>query len=508
LALTFIALIVSSPALAVFAATTLEIADIVPPKPLREFRGAWIATIANLDWPSRKAESSVEQKAELLGLLDRAAQLKLNTVIFQVRPCCDAFYTSRLEPWSEYLTGTMGKEPLPFYDPLTFAIEEAHKRGLELHAWFNPFRVRNSFSRSAPAGNHVTKTHPNWVRHYGNQLWLDPGEPEAQKYSLDVVMDVVRRYDIDGVHFDDYFYPYPAKDRVGNYLEFPDYSSWKKFGAAGRLSRDDWRRENVNGFIRQVYESIKAIKPWIKFGISPFGIWRPAIPAGIDPHALDAYGRLYADSRKWLMNGWLDYFAPQLYWPIQPSQHSFASLLEWWAKQNLKGRHLVPGLDSTKTQNNWSTQEIINQIRVARQENGVSGHIHWNLKTLKVNAALAGGLANSVYLQPALVPPTTWQGPPQAVRPRLIIERLPSREQSVKTPAHPAIMPLRVHWETSATGKPWLWLLQTRTNGQWTTEILAEPERSRVWNQPPEVIALSGVDRNGNTSDPVVMKTR
>jgi len=249
------------------------------------------------------------QKAELLAILDRAAQLRLNAIIFQVRPACDALYASPIEPWSEYLTGAMGKAPQPFYDPLTFAVEEAHKRGLELHAWFNPYRAAHPSAKSPIASNHISKTKPSLVRRYGKHLWLDPGEKEVQDYSLSVVMDVVRRYDVDGVHFDDYFYPY--KESEGG---FPDDASWKRFGAGGKLSRDDWRRENVNTFIRRVYETIKAAKPWVKFGVSPFGIWRPGNPSSVQ--GLDAYQELYADSRKWLQNAWVDYFTPQLYWRI------------------------------------------------------------------------------------------------------------------------------------------------------------------------------------------------
>src|SRR5205807_10205694 len=242
-------------------AATYQPSNIVPPKPLREFRGAWVASVANIDWPSRKDLSTAEQKTELLAILDRAQRLKLNTIILQVRPACDALYSSQIEPWSEYLTGTMGKPPEPFYDPLAFAIEEAHKRGLELHAWFNPYRARLLAAKSPVSATHISKTHPQLVRHYGKLLWLDPGEKDVQDYSLNVVMDVVNRYDIDGVHFDDYFYPYKEADASGNDLDFPDDASWQRFGAGGKLSRDDWRRENVNTFIQRVYRSIKTAKP-------------------------------------------------------------------------------------------------------------------------------------------------------------------------------------------------------------------------------------------------------
>ena len=292
-------------------AATYQPSSISPPKPIREFRAAWVATVANIDWPSRKDLTTAEQKTELLAILDRAQRLRLNTVIFQVRPACDAMYASAIEPWSEYLTGTMGKPPEPYYDPLTFAVEEAHKRGLELHAWFNPYRAHHQGARSPISASHVSKTRPQLVRQYGKYLWLDPGEKDVQDYSLSVVMDVVKRYDIDGVHFDDYFYPYKEKDDEGRTLDFPDQASWTRFGAGGKLGRDDWRRENVNIFIERLYRSIKAVKPAVKFGVSPFGIWRPNNPPQIQGY--DAYANLYADSRKWLAKGWVDYFAPQLF---------------------------------------------------------------------------------------------------------------------------------------------------------------------------------------------------
>ena len=295
------------------------------PPVAREFRAAWIATVANIDWPSKPGLSVTQQKAELISLLDHAAQLHLNAVFFQVRPVADALYASSNEPWSEYLTGVQGRSP--GYDPLALAVTEAHKRGLEIHAWFNPFRAAHPDSKSPPALNHVTRTHPEIIRHYGKQTWLDPGEPESQTRALNAVLDVVKRYDVDGIVFDDYFYPYPEKGWSGAPMDFPDDASWKKFGAQSGLARDDWRRANVNQFIQKVSQAIKAAKPQVQFGVSPFGIWRPGVPAGISPKALDAYGKLYADGRAWLANGWVDYLAPQLYWPIAQREESFPALL-------------------------------------------------------------------------------------------------------------------------------------------------------------------------------------
>ena len=243
----------------------------VPPPIRREFRGVWIASVENIDWPSQPGLSTQEQKDELVGMLDRAVALRLNAVILQVRPAADAMYASPYEPWSEYLTGRMGRAPNPWYDPLEFAVTEAHRRGLELHAWFNPYRARHPSSRSAPAPNHISVTHPELVKKYGSMLWMDPGEPEVRDETIRVVLDVVQRYDIDGVHIDDYFYPYKEKDRRGRTIEFPDGNSWRKYlRSGGTLSRDDWRRTNVDSLIYQVYIRIKAAKPWVKFGISPF----------------------------------------------------------------------------------------------------------------------------------------------------------------------------------------------------------------------------------------------
>jgi len=486
-------------------AAAYEPSAIAPPQPLREFRGAWVASVANLDWPSRKGLSTAEQKAELLVLLDRAAQLKLNVIIFQVRPACDALYASRIEPWSEYITGTMGKAPQPLYDPLTFALEEAHKRGLELHAWFNPFRARGAPSTSPVAANHVSKAHPRWVRRYGSQAWLDPGEREVQDYSLSVVMDVVRRYDIDGVHFDDYFYPYPEKDRSGNDLDFPDYSSWKRFGFGGRLNRGDWRRENINGFVHRVYDSIKAAKPWVQFGVSPFGIWRPVDSPRI--RGFDAYSRLYADSRKWLANNWVDYLAPQLYWSIDSPDQSFPALLKWWSDQNVKGRHLIAGIESANTNTKWKVQEILNQINLTRRQPGVAGQIQWDMKTLMQNSALATALTTEAYRDVALVPASPWLGGTRLEKPILRIERGGAGAGRPINPSAENGSIVTANWEASGPRKPWLWLLQTRTGNIWKTETLPVLQSSRVWTGTrPEVIALRALDRNGNASLPATMQ--
>ena len=490
-------------------AATYEPALITIPKPQREFRAAWVATVGNIDWPSKPGLSTAEQKAELLTILDKASQLKLNAIVFQVRPACDAMYASQIEPWSEYLTGTMGQPPQPFYDPLSFAVEEAHKRGLELHAWFNPYRARVTAEKSPASPNHISKKSPQLVRHYGKYLWLDPGEKAVQDYSLSVIMDVVKRYDIDGVHFDDYFYPYKEKDSSGNDMDFPDEPSWKKSGAGGRLTRDDWRRENVNLFISRVYHSIKAAKPYVKFGISPFGIWRPGYPQQIQGY--DAYDKLYADSRKWLMNGWLDYFAPQLYWPIEPPEQSFPALLRWWDAQNNKGRHVWPGLNTTRAGSRlrpdagessrrsprWEPEEILNQIRLTRKQPTSSGHIHWNMKSLARNTALDEALLKNAYAELALVPESPWLGNARPDKP--ILSAIESESAKV-----------RINWSGTGTTKSRLWVLQMQSpDGHWKSDIFPAQRTSELLEGPaPSVIAISAIDRLGNSSMPTVLRIK
>lgn len=454
---------------------------------MREMRGAWVATVANIDWPSTNNLSSAQQKAELIAILDRASKLKLNAVIFQVRPACDALYASPIEPWSEYLTGTMGKAPSPFYDPLSYAIEEAHKRGLELHAWFNPYRARHQNAKGPIAANHVIKSHPELVRQYGKSLWLDPGEKEVQDYSLRVVMDVVKRYDVDGIHFDDYFYPYPEPDASGKPMDFPDGASWRRAAPANKLSRDDWRRQNVDEFVHRVYQSIKAAKPWVKFGLSPFGIWRPGTPQQIQ--GFDAYAKLYADSRKWLANGWADYFVPQLYWGIEPPEQSFPVLLRWWSEQNSEHRLLVAGLDSTKAGHRWKPEELVNQIRLTRQETGVSGHVHWDMKALLRNNDLERALEQSTYEQPALMPATPW------------LDRVPPEKPEVN------VSRSKVSWTPGKTEKVWLWVLQTRSRNEWTSLVLAGKALSHSLGEPlPDAVAVTAVDRCGNASSATVLQ--
>jgi uncharacterized lipoprotein YddW (UPF0748 family) len=460
----------------------------VPPRPWREFRGAWVATVSNLDWPSRPGLTTAEQQAELVAILDKAVQLRLNAIIFQVRPACDAFYSSSLEPWSEYLTGQMGRAPEPFYDPLDFAIDQAHQRGLELHAWFNPYRARQRYAKSSVAANHISRLQPHLVRKFGKYLWLDPGEPDVQEHSTSVILDVLRRYDVDGIHLDDYFYPYP--DEQVKTLDFPDEPSWRRYVArGGRLQREAWRRKNVDEFIQLLYRRIKAEKAWVKFGISPFGIWRPGYPQEVT--GLDAYAQLYADSRRWLMNGWLDYCAPQLYWAIQPPGQSYPALLHWWTSQNVKNRHVWPGNNSTKVGSAWKAEEILNQVRMTRRQPGASGNVFWNMSSLAKNPdGLGDALLRELYFQPALVPAFPWLDARPPAKPKVL--SVPSEAGEV-----------RIVWEADGPEPVWLWIVQTRSGGEWRTEVLPRKEMSRQFapfrNRLPELVAITAVDRTGNT---------
>ena len=359
-------------------------------EPAAEFRGAWVATVFNLDWPSKPGLSAERQQAELRAILDRAKAIKLNAILLQIRPAGDALYASKIEPWSACLTGTQGEGP--GYDPLAFAIREAHARGLELHGWFNPFRAATN-PGNATAASHVARTHPEWIRRHGSLLWIDPGEPAARDYVLGVILDVVRRYDLDGVHLDDYFYPYPAK----GVADFADESSWKKNGQSTGLSRADWRRDNINRFVEKLYRQVKAEKPAIKVGLSPFGIWRPGVPATIEGQ-LDAYGQLYCDAKLWLERGWCDYLSPQLYWSIEPAKQSFPVLLDWWRAQSKSGRPIWPGLATDRIGPARPASEIADQIALTRRGTSSPGHIHWDMKALMQNrGGIADLLGNQTY---------------------------------------------------------------------------------------------------------------
>ena len=386
-------------------------ADSVSPPAPREFRGAWVASVANIDWPSRPGLPAAAQQEEIVRIVERAQSIGLNALILQVRPAADALYASELEPWSEYLTGKQGQAPEPWYDPLAFWIAEAHRRGIEIHAWFNPYRARHSSARSPLAASHIAITAPQVVKSYGDFLWLDPGEPVAAQRTLDVIVDVARRYEVDGIHIDDYFYPYPATAPDGaSEIDFPDESSWAQYRlSGGSLPRDDWRRANVDALVERIHIAVHREKPGALFGLSPFGIGRPDLrPPGIA--GFSQYDKLYANVELWLARGWLDYLAPQLYWPIDAPAQPFGALLDYWTAANAAGHHVWPGLFTSRiddTAKSWSAAEIANQVALTRAQ-GVNGHIHFSMSALMQNRDGIADRLRAAYQVPALVPASPW----------------------------------------------------------------------------------------------------
>lgn len=478
----------------------LEPTCIAPELP-REFRGVWVASVSNIDWPSRPGLSTAAAKKELLTLLDRAQETGLNAVILQVRPAGDALYASKLEPWSEYLTGKQGLAPSPAWDPLAFAVTEAHRRGLELHAWFNPYRARHPSAKGALHTSHIANRRPALVKRYGTHLWMDPGEPAVREHTLAVIVDVVKRYDVDGVHIDDYFYPYKERNARG-VIDFPDSASYARHRAAGGvLSRDDWRRENVNTLVRELHAAIQSAKPGVKFGVSPFGIWRPGYPWQI--RGFDAYSELYADARTWLREGWVDYFTPQLYWPVLQVPQSYPVLLRWWSQQNLHGRHMWPGNYTSKvgeaSRTSWLTPEIEHQIAVTRGEAGASGNVHFSAKVfLDDRDSLATRLARGPYAAPALVPPSPWMQVLPHEAPRVELRLAPGAASRVRT--------LRITPAAERRAPRW-WLVQHRdAKGAWTSALHAGSSTSIPLAAAADRVSVRAVDHATVVGPPTVMR--
>lgn len=470
------------------------------PRVEKEFRGVWVATVSNIDWPSKPGLSTEQQQQEARAILDTVVALHMNAVIFQVRPQCDALYQSNLEPWSYYLTGQQGIPPNPYYDPLEFWITEAHKRGLELHAWFNPYRAHMS-RRVAISDSSIIRKKPGFAKEVNEGMyWLDPAKKEVQDHSFAVVMDVVQRYDIDGVHFDDYFYPYSD----GN---FPDDDSWAEYQkSGGTLLRNDWRRINVSTFIERVYKGIKREKPYVKFGISPFGIWRPTYPPSISGY--DQYDRLFADAKLWLNKGWIDYWTPQLYWTINQIPQSFPVLLGWWLRENSMHRHLWPGMIIGRANSEKTSDEIVNQIMIERGfVPDAPGHIHFSMKAFLRDSSINQSLVNGPYSQQAIVPPSPWldNAPPAA--PSATVQRVNDT--------------LVIHWQHKNPKDVFHTIVYFQFQQKWSYTILNvedslcvipveriafnrnnrnEPQEPTVRRETLNAVALSAVDRTGNES--------
>lgn len=387
--------------------------------PKYEFRAVWVATVANIDWPSKPGLSTKEQQNEIRSILNLHQKLGMNTIILQVRPAADAFYKSNLEPWTKYLSGTPGKAPDPFYDPLEFWINECHSRGMELHAWLNPYRVALN-SSDVLAGNHIAFKHPEWILEYGNKLYFDPGIPETRDFVNDVVKDIVTRYDVDAIHFDDYFYPYPLKE------DFPDSVSFIKNNKNFK-NKANWRRSNVDIIIKTLNETIKNIKPWVKFGISPFGVWRNIAddPLGSDTKAgTTNYDHLYADVIKWQREGWIDYLLPQLYWQIGHPLVDFELLSNWW-EQHGYDRAMYIGHGVYKSNINSATKEwalageLPKQIKLLRNIPNIKGSAFYSSKHFTRDLmGFQDSLQQTLYKSPAIIPPMNWidSTPPLSVK--------------------------------------------------------------------------------------------
>ncbi|MDX2146282.1 MAG: family 10 glycosylhydrolase [Planctomycetota bacterium] len=469
------------------------------PAPPRELRGVWVASVDNIDWPSRPGLRADEQRAEAERLLDVLAGLNLNAVFLQVRPTSDTLYPSELEPWSAFLSGRSGAGPQPAYDPLAFWIEAARARAIDVHAWINPYRARHPQSIGDDAPAHVSKARPELVREYGPYLWLDPGEPEAETYILRVVDDLLRRYPLDGLHIDDYFYPYPRQDpKTKSDVPFPDDASYSAH--ANGAPRDQWRRDNVDRLVQKLQratrDAARAAGRTARFTVSPFGIWRPENPPGIK--GMDAVAKLHADSRRWLRERWADAIVPQLYWPIEQRDQSYPKLLEWWAGERsaassnsptpelwigLNASRVGPPRDASDRARRWPPEEIVQQIEIARRAPGVGGHVLFSARVLAQNGnGLADVLRERVYreatLPPEFVPPKdAGQATAEARSSEL---PAPNVRVSSAGEGDPANRTLIVEWNLpgAEASNVRRWVAWLRTDSGWSTRVLPGSERS------------------------------
>ena len=370
------------------------------PYPKREFRGAWIQAVNG----QFRGIPTEKLKQTLIDQLNSLQGAGINAIIFQVRPEADALYASQLEPWSRFLTGVQGQAPSPYWDPMQFMIDECHKRGMEFHAWINPYRVKTSL-KSELAANHLYNIHPEWFVTYNNQLYFDPALPESRRHICMVVADIVSRYDVDAIHMDDYFYPYPAKG-----VDFPDDASFARYGG-GFTNRADWRRSNVNILIQKIHETIRGLKPWVKFGISPFGIYRNEKndPLGSKTNGLQNYDDLYADVLLWARNGWVDYNIPQIYWQIGHPAADYETLVKWWAK-NTENRPLFIGQSVMNTvpnedPKNPSINQLPRKMALERAYQTIGGSCQWPASAVVENAGkYRDALVQEYHKYPALVP--------------------------------------------------------------------------------------------------------
>ncbi len=410
------------------------------PHPKREFRGVWVATVTNIDWPSAPRLTVERQRSELINILNFHEQASLNAIMFQVRPAADAFYAKSREPWSKWLTGQQGLAPADGFDPLEFAINEAHKRNMELHAWFNPYRA--TMDGGAVSEQHVTRVHPDWFFTYGGRKLFNPGLPDVREYIVQVILDVVKNYDVDGIHMDDYFYPYPIAGQKIN-----DQATFQKYGAEDFDDIRDWRRDNVDTLIHMLADSIHKYKPFVKFGISPFGIWKNAgqDPEGSATSGGSSFYEQYADSRRWIEEGWIDYINPQIYWPFGNRAAAFEKLTDWWS-QHTYNRHLYIGqgayrIGEVRNSGFKNPDQIPAQIRYLRNNPRVQGSVFFSSASLRRNyGGVNDSLKNNYYKNPALPPPMLWL---DSVAPNPVRDLLVARADNG----------LQLHWQTPFLAK-------------------------------------------------------
>lgn len=444
--------------------------------PKHEMRAAWIATVANIDWPSKPGLPVDSQKAEFLRTLDMLQKNGMNAVIVQIRPAADAFYASSLEPWSYWLTGKQGQAPVPYYDPLAFMISETHLRGMEFHAWLNPYRAIQDIRKYHAASNSITLLHPEWFLTYGTKKYFNPGLPEVWQHLVAVIRDIVKRYDIDGVQFDDYFYPYRIRGK-----EFPDYATYMKYGKG--MSRDNWRRHNVDTVIQMISLAIKQEKPWVKFGISPFGVWRNRTqdPEGsITQAGQTDYDDLYANVLLWLQKGWLDYVCPQLYWEFGNRYCPYEILLDWWSRHTY-GRQLFIGQAVYRIGSSpaWrDPSEMPNEIRANRTDPHVAGSIWYSASIFYKNPlGINDTLRNDLYRYPAIPPRMPW------------IDSIPPS-------------PPRMLGTLSLPGALMLQWKNTDTTGQTTQFVLYRfsGDFAGDFNDPANILKIVNIAHPGDTS--------
>ncbi|OWR14113.1 glycoside hydrolase family 10 protein [Chryseobacterium sp. VAUSW3] len=465
-----------------------DVIKVTLPEINREFRAAWIATVANINWPTRNNLTTQQQKDEAIQLLDMLKGANFNAVIFQVRPSADAMYKSDLEPWSYFLTGQTGKAPSPYYDPLEFWIEEAHKRGMELHVWMNPYRAHHTTGGAVTSSSMASVMSQSVYKLRNGMYWMDPSDERVQNHVSSVIKDLVKRYDIDAVHIDDYFYPY--KEYHGG-RDFPDDKTWNMYrNSGGTLSRADWRRANVNKIIKRLHDEIHAEKATVKFGISPFGIWKPGYPAGVTGSS--QYDELYADAKLWLNEGWCDYYSPQLYWKEGGAQ-SFSALLKWWKDENIKNIHLWPGLNTVGVKADNKPNEITGQMNTIRRmlpKNG-AGEIHYSTDGLKKSPEMLSAV-KKLYREDALVPATPWIKTKKIMTPTL------SGAKSGDG--------YRVNWDSKENGTVFRWVLFARYGDTWETKILDRDHTGKTLpltrnGKKLNTVAIKAIDRLSNESD-------